>query len=385
MARTTFAKICLLPLSRIYGAATWVRNKLFDWNLILKQHEFDVPVIVVGNIAAGGTGKTPHVEYIVNMLSQTMRVGVLSRGYKRATKGFVQATPNSTPRDIGDESYMVYHKFNGKIMVAVCENRVRGINKMLEIDSKLDVIVLDDAFQHRYVKPRISVVLTEFERPAFKDELLPYGRLRESAKGLLRADIVIATKCPANIKPIDYKVFDKELNLFPAQHRFFSRLRYESLKPVFPDAAPKAPRLSELSGDDRILAICGIGNPRPFVKYLKSFMPKVRINIFPDHHDYSRNDMELLTRRFGTMQGDRRLIITTEKDAVRLRNCPYFPHDLKPHLYYLPIRVEFINRQQTVNPSPEARERSAAEACQEFNQTLRKLMTQKSIMGNSHD
>lgn len=384
MAHTALGKIFLLPLSKLYGAVTWVRNKLFDWNLILKQQEFDIPVIVVGNLAAGGTGKTPHVEYIVNLLSQDMRVGILSRGYKRATKGFVQATPNTTPRDLGDESYMMYHKFGGKTMVAVCESRVKGIRKMLEIDPKLDVIVLDDAFQHRYVKPRISVVLTEYERPAFQDEMLPYGRLRESAKGLLRADIVVVTKCPANIKPVEYTVFDKNLNLFPAQHRFFSRLRYERLRPVFSENSAKAPRLSELTDRDRILAVCGIGNPKPFVKYLKGFAAKVRINVFPDHHDYSRRDMEVLTERFSSMNGERRLIITTEKDAVRLRNCPYFPHELKPFIYYLPIRVEFINRQQTVNPSPEARARGAAEACAEFNATLTKLMTQKSIMGNSH-
>ena len=383
MSGSVLAKIILKPLSKVYGAVTGVRNKMFDWG-VLPQREFDVPVVVVGNLAAGGTGKTPHVEYIVNLLRQTRRVGVLSHGYKRATKGFVLATDNTTPRDIGDESYMMYHKFGGEIMVAVCEKRVNGINKMLEIDPKLDVIVLDDAFQHRYVKPRVSILLTEYERPAFEDEMLPYGRLRESVHNILRADIVIATKCPSNIKPIEYSVFDSKLNLYPAQHRFFSRLRYERLKPVFPELAPKAPKLSELTGDDRLLAVCGIGNPKPFIKHLKSFAAKVRINIYPDHHEYTRKDMEVLTNRFSTMDGDRRMIVTTEKDAVRLRNCPYFPHELKPYLYYLPIRIEFINKQQTVNPSAEARALSAAKACEEFNTTLNKLLTQKSIMGNKH-
>ena len=341
--RSMTAKLLLLPLSKIYGAVTWSRNKMFDWGM-LPQREFDIPVITVGNIAVGGTGKTPHTEYIINLLRKRMKVGVLSRGYKRATKGFVLATGHSTPRDVGDESYQMFHKFNREVMVAVCEDRVKGIERMLAIEPKLEVIILDDAFQHRYVKPKISIVLTEYDRPVYEDKMLPYGRLRESTSALSRADIVIATKCPDGIKPLDYSLFDKHLDLIPAQSSFFSRYRYDRLRPVFPDLAVRPPELSQLSDADMLLAVCGIGNPRPFVRYLKSFAPKVKVNIFPDHHDYTRRDAELLTTRFNSMKGRRRFIVTTEKDAVRMINNPYFPHELKPYIFYVPVHVEFIAR-----------------------------------------
>lgn len=168
--------LLLYPVSRLYGLGVAVRNKLFEQG-ILKQQEFSVPVVVVGNIAMGGTGKTPHVEYIVEALMEKYNIGVLSRGYKRSTKGFVLASPQSRPEDIGDESYQIYRKFGPEITVAVCEKRVDGINRMLEINPKINLILLDDAFQHRYVKPSVSIVLTEHNRPVFKDSLLPYGLL----------------------------------------------------------------------------------------------------------------------------------------------------------------------------------------------------------------
>jgi tetraacyldisaccharide 4'-kinase len=339
------AKLILLPMSKLYGMITWVRNKMFDTG-ILKQHEFSVPVVAIGNIAVGGTGKTPHTEYIINALRSSKRIGVLSRGYKRDTKGFVLATPHTTPRDIGDEAYQIYHKFNREVMVAVCEKRVTGIEQMLEIDPKLDLILLDDAFQHRYVKPKVAIVLTEYDRPVYEDKIMPYGRLRESIRSLGRADIVIATKCPENIKPLEYSLFDKNLNLIPAQALFFSRYRYQHLRPVFSDHAHTVPELSQLTDKDMILAVSGIGNPRPFVRHLKSFGAKVKVNVFPDHHDYTRKDIDLLMSRFDSMNcpDGAKYIITTEKDAVRLINNPYFPHELKPYIFFMPVRVEFINR-----------------------------------------
>lgn len=379
------AHIILQPLSCLYGAVTWARNRMFDWG-ILSQREFDIPVIVVGNLAAGGTGKTPHVEYIVRLLSKSRRVGVLSRGYKRATKGFVQATPQSTPRDIGDESYQIYNKFGDHVMVAVCEKRVRGIEKMLEIDPKLDVIVLDDAFQHRHVKPSVSIVLTEYDRPVFKDSMLPYGRLRENQTGILRADIVIASKCPAGLKPLDFNLFDKYINLYPSQMLFYSRFRYGRLRPLFPDQAVDAPRLSELGESDMLLAVCGIGNPRPFVKHLKSFRSRTKVNIFPDHHDYNRKDADLLVMRFNNMNADRKYIITTEKDAVRLINSPYFPHELKPYIFYLPVRVDFIDRNSASAlpglTSATRNDRAAADNPNDvFDKALTQLLAQKRNIG----
>ncbi len=338
---STLAKITLKPLSKVYGAVTAVRNKMFDWHVI-KEHEFDIPVISVGNLAVGGTGKTPHTEYIVNLLKDRYNIAILSRGYKRRTKGFVLATPHSTPRDIGDESYQMYHKFGRQITVAVCENRVNGIEKLREINPDINLVILDDAFQHRHVKPKLSIVLTEYNRPFYEDEMMPYGRLRESTKSIERADIVIVTKCPGNIKALDYRLFEKKLNLIPAQDLFFTRYRYDAPRPVFADSAVKAPRLDSLDKDDTLLAVSGIGNPRPFVRYLKSFDARVKVNVFPDHHEYNRKDMQTLTERFASMPKGRRYIITTEKDAVRLINNPYFPHELKPYIFFIPVRVGVV-------------------------------------------
>ena len=341
-ARNVMSKMILLPCSKIYGAVTYMRNKFFDW-CILKQHEFDVPVVVIGNLAVGGTGKTPHVEFILNQLRYSFHIAVLSRGYKRHTKGFVMASDKTTPRDIGDEAYQIYQKFHGDVVVAVCEERVTGINELLRLDPNINLILLDDAFQHRYVKPKASIVITEYNRPVFEDKMLPYGRLRESVRGLNRADIVVVTKCPDTIKQLDYRIYSKHLELYPFQDLFFSKYSYNNPVPLFPDRVKAFPYLDWLLETDTILAVAGIGNPRPFVRYLKSFRAKVKVNVFPDHHSYTRKDIELLLNRFNTMRGERKYIITTEKDAVRLVCNPYFPHDLKPYIFYLPIEVEFIN------------------------------------------
>ncbi len=341
--RTVISKLVLLPCSKIYGAVTFMRNKFFDWG-ILKQHEFDVPIVVVGNLTAGGTGKTPHVEHIVEALRHSHHVAVLSRGYKRRTKGFVLANPRSTPRDIGDEAYQIYHKFKGDVIMAVCESRVEGIKELLSIDPRINLIVLDDAFQHRYVKPKVAILITEYGRPVYSDKLLPYGRLRESVRGMHRADIVITTKCPEDIKPMDYRLVLKNLDLYPYQELFFSRYEYQNLVPLFPDAVHSVPFLDWMTRNDTILAVAGIGNPRPFIRYLKSFMPRVKVNVFPDHHNYTRKDIEFIKTRYNSMKGENRIIITTEKDAVRLACNPYFPHELKAITFYVPIKVDFINR-----------------------------------------
>lgn len=338
MRNSTLAKFTLLPLSKIYGAVMAVRNLCFNYN-ILKSHSFDIPVICIGNIAVGGTGKTPHTEYVVNALRDEFNIGVLSRGYKRRTKGFVAATPQSTPSDIGDEPYQIYHKFGRKVTVCVCEDRVVGIRRMLKDDPSLNMIVLDDAFQHRYVKPDISIVLTEYSKPIFKDKLLPYGRLRESPSNISRADIVVVTKCPEQIKPIDFKIFEKDLGLIPEQGLFFSHYVYEHPRAVF---GGQSIRLNELTTNDSILAVTGIAKPKAFVRYIKSFDAKVTTSSFDDHHNYTRHDLETIAEKYRAMPGARKYILTTEKDAVRLFNNPYFPKALKAALFYIPIHVEFI-------------------------------------------
>ena len=334
----------LLPISKIYGGVMAIRNAMFDKG-ILKQHEFDIPVVVVGNLTIGGAGKTPHTEYLIEHLRHTYKLGILSRGYKRRTKGFVLASSHSRPNDIGDESYQIFRKYgHDGVSVAVCENRVRGIEKLLEADPSINLILLDDAFQHRYVKPWVSMVLTEYSHPLYNDDLLPFGRLRESKSAVDRADVVIVTKCPSDIKPMEMRIFKENLSLYPYQKLLFSRYVYLPLRPLFPDQTVLAPipNLSHLTSNDTILAVIGIANPRPFVRCLRQFGAKVKLKLFADHHNFTMADMEAIRSKFDAIKGDHKYIITTEKDAVRLAHNPYFPHQLRSKIFYLPIEVDFL-------------------------------------------
>ena len=357
------SKLLLLPMSKLFGLGVAIRNQLFDRG-ILKETKFDIPVITVGNIAFGGTGKTPHVEYILESLRDSYHIAVLSRGYKRKTKGFVMATSRSVPEDIGDEAFQLFAKYGAEADVAVCESRVEGINKLREINPNIDLVLLDDAFQHRYVKPTVAIVLSEFGHPAFNDKMLPYGHLREPLVSLNRADMVIVTKCPMNMKPMDYRIFRDSFNLSPWQKVFFSRYVYGHLVPVFPESVKYVPFLDWLTKNDTILVVTGVAHPKPFVRYLRTFKAEVRLMCFPDHHNFSPSDIEAIKKKFQKMPGEHKLLITTEKDSVRLSHNPYFPHSLQGRAFYLPISVEFIDEQQQKT---------------NFDFELRKLLNQKTI------
>lgn len=342
----------LKPVSLIYGWITALRNWLFD-NKILPVMEYDIPVVSVGNITVGGTGKTPHVEYIINELCMAYNTAVLSRGYKRKTKGFLMAGSTSTPDSVGDEPLQIYHKFGSRVKVAVCESRRRGISELLRQCPDLQLIVMDDAFQHRYVKPKVSILLTDYNRPIYKDKLLPLGRLRENWKQVERADMVVVTKCPDQLQPIDYRMISKELgdnvttkglNPRPYQGLYFSKVIYGGLLPVFPDDKPYNVSLGSLSESDTVLLLTGIANPRGFVRYFKNYPFKVVVSHYPDHHDFTRKDIESLSKKFNSLSGQRKMIITTEKDAIRLAYNPYIPTKLKPLMFYLPIGVRMMEK-----------------------------------------
>lgn len=328
-------------MSWLYGAAVYVRNKLFDFK-ILPSESFEVPVISVGNITVGGTGKTPHVEWLIDQLADDYNIAVLSRGYKRHTKGFVLATPHSTPESIGDEPYQIYRKFRGVATVAVCENRRKGIRRLLDLENDINLIILDDALQHRYVRPKVSMLLMDWSRPVYHDRLLPLGRLRESSMALNRADYVIVTKVPEDVKPMDFRIVKKELSLMAYQQLLFTRFRYEPPVPVFEESAKYTLTLERLTPDDIIMLLTGIANPRGIVHYLRRFGCRMHVSHYPDHHFYTRKDLEKLTRTYEGLRGARKVIVTTEKDAVRLASNPYFPEHLKPFVFYLPITVENV-------------------------------------------
>ena len=337
----------LRPLSWLYGAAVHVRNKLFDRG-ILRSRSFGVPTICIGNLAVGGTGKTPHTEYLIRMLTQAgLYVAVLSRGYKRKSKGYILANDSHNAKQIGDEPYQMKSKYP-HIRVAVDEDRAHGIRKLLqEGQSKIDVILLDDAFQHRKVKAGLNILLTDYSHLWCDDTLLPAGNLREPTEGKNRAQIVIVTKCPPDIKPIDFNIIGKRLCLYPYQQLYFSGLRYGQLIPVFPMQADCNSTFA-LKGDEQVLLVTGIASPAPLLREVETRAASVQLLEFGDHHDFSRKDLQAIDREFRRMTGPRKLIITTEKDGARLKNHPGLPEALKPHLYMLPVEIKILQNQQQI-------------------------------------
>ena len=331
----------LLPLSWLYGIASNFRNALFNIG-VLKSRSFDVPVIAVGNITVGGSGKTPHVEYLIRLLKDTFHTAVLSRGYKRKSKGFIQATATTTMPEIGDEPYQMKQKYPD-VIVAVDKNRCHGIDTLLENDKKIDVIHLDDAFQHRYVKPGINILLVDYHRLIIYDELLPAGRLREPLSGKDRADIVIVTKCPKDLKPMEYRVVTKAMNLYPYQQLFFSTIEYGNLQPLFTEVTASYATLEQLK-DHHVLLLTGIASPQQMTHDLEPLIPQLTPLTFSDHHDFKEKDIALINDTFATLP-EPRLIITTEKDATRLKLAEGLSEEVRSHLYVLPINVCILQEQ----------------------------------------
>ena len=331
----------LLPLSWLYGLGVGFRNLLFEMG-ILKSRSFSVPVISVGNITVGGTGKTPHVEYLIRLLKDHAKVAVLSRGYKRKSHGFVLADKNSTVNDIGDEPYQMKTKFPD-ITVAVDRKRTRGIDKLTngECVKGVDVIFLDDAFQHRYVKPGINILLVDYHRLIIYDALLPAGRLREPVKSKDRADVVIVTKCPKDLKPMEFRVITKAMKLYPYQQLFFSTHEFESLKQVF----GKDQKPLEALADKNVMLLTGIASPEQMLTDLKGYAKEVTPLAFSDHHAFNQKDIEQINETFSSLPSPK-LIITTEKDETRLLQVEGLSKEVKSHLYVLPIKIQILLDQE---------------------------------------
>lgn len=328
----------LLPLSHLYGLGVRLRNFLFDEG-VLRSRAYDLPVISVGNITVGGTGKTPHVEYLIELLKSRFKVAVLSRGYKRKSHGYVLATAETTARDIGDEPYQIHRKYTD-IYVAVDKKRTHGIERLTHDEATKDVqtIILDDAFQHRYVYPRLNILLVDYHRMIVNDRLLPAGRLREPVKGKHRADIVIVTKCPRGLKPMEYRVLTKSLDLYPYQQLFFTTMAYGDLKSVFGNATMP---LSDIGRDSNLLLITGIAEPRPLLSELKKHSRHVSSMTFGDHHEFSSHDIEAINGAFAKLPRGS-IIVTTEKDAARLVNMKGLSDGVQSSLFALPIKVKFL-------------------------------------------
>ena len=323
--------LLLRPFSWIYAAVMSVRNFLFDQN-VLKQQQFPVPTVSVGNLSVGGTGKTPHTEYILRLLlKEGRKCATLSRGYGRKSHGFRWVSECGSAIEAGDEPWQMQNKFPS-VRVSVCENRCEGMRHIMAESPETDVVVLDDAFQHRYIKPGMSILLTEYARPYSKDRVLPEGRLRESRKGARRADLIVVTKCPEVLSREQRQSFVQHLQPSEHQQVLFSKICYGCLQTRDGSALDDQ---QDNSGKSPLL-LCGIANPRPLEAYLKQTFPLLRTKAYADHHDFSLAELQALENE--------EMVITTEKDYARLSALP-LSEGLKKRLYVIPIEICFISQQ----------------------------------------
>jgi tetraacyldisaccharide 4'-kinase len=333
-------KLIGAPIAIVYGLVVKIRNLLFDLRL-LPSVRVSKATICVGNLTVGGTGKTPHIEYLIRLLSPKMKLATLSRGYKRKAKGFRYVDANSTEEEVGDEPMQIKLKFPN-IIVAVDGNRVRGANKLIHDHPDLKMILLDDAFQHRYLQSGYSILLTDYNNLVTSDYFLPVGRLRDSLSELRRADCVIVTKCPQNFKPIDQRIVIKELSLYPFQTIFFTSLSYGDPLPVFPNIGDEV----RFNSNTTILAMGGIANPVLFYEHLNNSYNVVDRITFSDHYRYTDKKIKAIFEKFSKIDVENKAILTTEKDAARIRSVEGIVQETMRAFYYIPIEVVFRNNSQ---------------------------------------
>jgi len=334
--------IFLYPLSLLYGLVTGFRNFLYNLE-ILNSDEFTIPVICVGNITVGGTGKTPHTEYLAGLLEKEFKVAILSRGYKRKSQGFRFAAPGSTAADIGDEPLQMYRKFP-EVTIAVDGDRVRGVKKILEERPETNVIILDDGFQHRSITPGYSILLSDYERLMVRDHLLPYGNLRESLSNMNRADIILITKSPGNISPIQRRILVREVDKRPYQNLYFTSLNYKEPVNVFNGTHPETDILSQEGSKNRgIVLVTGIANPRHLAEYLGKKCSEIIHLHYGDHHYFTQKDIDKMTEAWSSLKSTSKYVITTEKDAVRLKDFTNIAEQIRPATFYIPVGIDFLN------------------------------------------
>lgn len=337
-----FLRIIAFPFSILYGIISTIRNQFYDWG-IFPSREFDVPTISVGNLCVGGSGKTPHIEYLIRLLRSEFYIATLSRGYGRKTKGFVLSDTQSSTRDIGDEPLQFKKKFSG-LRVAVDGERVRGILKLMTEFPSLQAILLDDAFQHRAVTPGLSILLSDFSNLYLHDHVIPTGNLREFRSGASRADIIIVTKCPQILLPIERKRLISEIKPKPYQHVYFSYIRYGDIIPLYGEGSNPLSKEYYFERNYSVLLLTGIANTKALEYYLKGKVKNIIPAKFPDHHYFSKSDLEKIRKSFDNIASGNKIILTTEKDAMRLKS-PEYSETLKGlPIFHMPIEIEFHDK-----------------------------------------
>ena len=330
-------RILLFPISLVYGAAVWLRNRLFDKKLI-RSTSFNLPVICVGNLSVGGTGKSPMVEFLLQQLRHSTQVAVLSRGYKRKTKGYSLATEKTTALEIGDEPMQFHLKFPD-VTVAVGEERVVAIPQLLHDRPDTRVIILDDAFQHRAVQAGLNILLTDYNNLFTRDWFLPTGDLRDEKPSYKRAEILIVTKCPPDLSQEEREAIIKEIKPLPHQQLYFTCIRYG-----VPYHITQKTKQTSITDSTEVLLVSGIANPAPLKRYLHEIAETYYEIIYSDHHIFTIDDWRDIAKRFNSLQADNKIILTTEKDAVRLTK---FEQEMQDYpVFVLPIEIQFLFEQQ---------------------------------------
>ena len=332
-------KILLLPIAFFHHIILIIRHKLYDWH-ILKSKGHDMPVICVGNLALGGTGKTPHIEYLIDLLSEQYRVCVVSRGYGRKTKGFQLANIDCAAETVGDEPMQYVSKFK-EALVAVDENRNRAIELMNTMDRPPELYLLDDAFQHRSTRAGLNILLTAYGKLYTDDFLVPSGTLRDVRSAAKRADIIVVTKTPDQLMDSEKAEIHKKLKPLSQQSVYFSSLVYEPFQAISQPASLMAPDEA-----DAVLLFCGIARPKPLVEELKRRYRQVELMAFSDHHPYSNSDVAAILKRFQRMEGTKKIIVTTEKDFARFINSTYLCQFDSVPLFVAPISVKIDNEEK---------------------------------------
>jgi|TARA_B110000971_G_C20036810_1_gene514783 tetraacyldisaccharide 4'-kinase len=320
-------RLIFFPFAILYTLITSLRNGLFNLKFY-KSKKFEIPLIGVGNLSTGGTGKTPMVEFIFKLFSNEFKMALLSRGFKRSTKGYVKANEDSNSSDIGDEPFQIFSKFK-KIDVAVDENRVRGVRNLLNENQKLQSIILDDCFQHRSVSLKLNILLTTYKSPYYRDFVLPVGNLRELRTGYKRADVIIVTKCPKDLLAEEMKMIRKDVSLKSHQVLFFTSIKYNKFL-----LGESEININDLNGS-KVLLVTGIANDKEIVNYLRNKNIQFDKVSFSDHYKYSLKDIQKIELDFSD-----RIIITTEKDYQKIKLI-----DKKNKWYYLQMETYFLNNE----------------------------------------
>ncbi len=336
MIREVLFKILLSPFTALYGLSISVRNSLYKWG-ILKSASFNIPVVGVGNLTLGGAGKTPHVEYLIRLLSPYLKLATLSRGYKRKTKGFKMVERGDNSLIVGDEPLQYFLKYP-HVRVAVSESRSIGIPMVLNRHPEIQAILLDDSYQHLSVTPGINILLTEFSKPYSDDVLMPSGRLREWRTGADRADIVVVTKCPDDIDDVTRKDMRGKLDINSAQRLYFSKYVYGPLYHLID--ASRYP----LSNFDRVILLTAIANESYLLSYIESHVAEVHTMTYEDHHDFSPHEVSLLKQQYDHLGHEKTAIVTTEKDATRLILHHAFIKEHNLPIMVLPLKVQFLDQ-----------------------------------------